>query len=211
MDFVDTDISAYAEQHSERCSSLVEELHDWTVENSDFSRMLSGPLQVSFLRFLARSVGAERVLEIGMYTGYSALAIAEVLPANGRLVTLDIEPERQKIARSFFDRSEAGARIDIHIGPALEVIPTLGGTFDMVYIDADKANYIYYYEMTLPLLTAGGVIVADNVLWSGEVLAPDSEDAHALVAFNQAVQNDPRVINTLLPIRDGLMVIYKKP
>ena len=209
MNFIDENIESYAEQHSERTSDLVAEIHRWTVSHSEESRMLSGELQVAVLRMLARSIGARRVLEIGMFTGYSALAVAEVLPTDGQLITLDIEPDREAIARGFFERSPHQDKITIRIGHALDIIPTLDGPFDMVYIDADKTNYLRYYEAVMPLVSSGGLIVADNVLWSSEVLSPTSDDAIALNTFNQHVQSDERVANVLLPIRDGLMVARK--
>ncbi len=209
MKFIDEKIEQYAQMHSEQCSDLVKEISDWTVENSKESRMLSGELQVAVLRMLIRSIGARRVLEIGMFTGYSALAIAEVMPQDGHLTTLDIDNDRESIARSFFDRSPHGSKITIRIGHALDVIPGLDGPFDFVYIDADKANYLRYYEAVLPLVSNGGLVVADNVLWSGEVLYPEGENAVALNQFNRHVQSDSRVDNILLPIRDGLMVARK--
>ena len=209
MNFIDEKIEAYAETHSEQSSELVTEIHDWTVENSDMSRMLSGELQAAVLRLLARSVEAKRVLEIGMFTGYSALAVAEVLPRDGELITLDIDPDSEAIARNFFDRSPHGSKITIRIGHALDVIPSLDGHFEMTYIDADKVNYIRYYEAVMPLVSSGGLIIADNVLWSGEVLNPKGESAVALAEFNRHVLADVRVTNTLLPIRDGLMVAHK--
>lgn len=209
MNIIDKQIEAYAETHSERTSNLVAEIYRWTVDHCDDSQMLSGELQVAILRLLARMVGAKRVLEIGMFTGYSALAVAEVLPEDGELITLDIETEREPVARGFFDRSPHGRKIAIRIGHALDVIPSLDGPFDMVYIDADKANYVRYYEGVMPLVSSSGLIVADNVLWSGEVLSPESANAIALNAFNQHVQTDARVAQLLLPIRDGLMIARK--
>ena len=191
-------------------SSLVDTIHQWTVDNTNQPNMLSGPLQMSVLQLLALSLQASRILEIGMFTGYSALAMAEMLPAEGQLITLDIDEERGKIARSFFDRSPHGGKIQIMIGPALETIPRLDSPFDMAYIDADKVNYLNYYEAILPLMRSGGLIVADNVLWSASVLAPESEDAIALNEFNKRVCVDSRVHNTLLPIRDGIMVACKR-
>ncbi len=211
MNITDKSIEVYAQAYSERSSACVQEIHDWTIDNTDESRMLSGELQAAILRMLVRSIGATRVLEIGMFTGFSALAIAEVLPDHGQLITLDIDEEREKIARSFFDQSPHGSKISIVIGHALETIPSLEPPFDMVYIDADKANYIRYYEAVMPLVSSGGLIVADNVLWSGEVLNPaqDDEDALALAEFNTQIQSDARVSNVLLPVRDGLMVARK--
>ena len=203
------EIDAYAEAHSDSASDLVKEIHDWTTENTDDHRMLSGALQGAVLRLLALSVGAKRVLEIGMFTGYSALSVAEVLPDDGQLITLDIDEERESIARSYFDRSEHGSKITIVIGDALETIPALDGPFDMVYIDADKVNYPNYYDAVVPLVSSGGLIVADNVLWSGTVLNPEDEESLVLARFNEKVHADSRVSNVLLPIRDGLMVARK--
>ena len=171
--------------------------------------MLSGALQAAVLRLLALSAGAKRVLEIGMFTGYSALSVAEVLPDDGQLITLDIDEEWESIARSYFDRSEHGSKVIIMIGDALETIPALDGPFDMVYIDADKVNYPNYYDAVMPLVSSGGLIVADNVLWSGTVLNPESEESSVLAKFNEKVHTDVRVSNVLLPIRDGLMVARK--
>ena len=209
MEVVNQKIEEYAQQHSSNSSNLVDEIYDWTVGNCEGSRMLSGQFQVSILRLLARSINAIRILEIGMFTGYSALAMAEVLPDDGELITIDIEPKRKQIAQSFFDRSPHKNKLKIVIDDALNVIPSLDGNFSMVYIDADKSNYINYYEAAMPLVSSGGLIVADNVLWSGEVLSPNSVDARALDDFNRRVQADSRVVNTLLTVRDGLMVIHK--
>ena len=209
MNFVDELVEKYAQSHSQQTSALVNEIYNWTVANSDMSRMLSGALQGAVLQFLARAVKAKNILEIGMFTGYSALTMAETLPDDGRLITLDIEPEREQIAQSFFDRSSHGSKITIMIGNAMDVISRLEGPFDMVYIDADKTNYLNYYEAVFPLVPSGGLIVADNVLWSSEVLNPQSEDAQALHEFNERVQSDSRTTNVLLTIRDGLMAVHK--
>ncbi len=209
MNFVDKKIEAYAQSHSQPLSQQVNAIHQWTEDNTDEATMLSGPLQASVLQMLTLAVDAKRVLEIGMFTGYSALAMAEVLPDSGELITLDILPEREAIARSFFDDSPHGTKIEIVIGNALDTLTRLAGPFDLVYIDADKTNYIQYYEAVMPLLRTGGLIVADNVLWSATVLNPDSEDSTALDQFNKRVCADRRVANALLTVRDGLMVARK--
>ncbi len=209
MNFVDEAIEAYAQRHSQPMSDAVERIYDWTRRHSDASQMLSGALQVSILQLMALSVRASRILEIGMFTGFSALAMAEVLPDDGELITLDIESEREKIARGFFDQSPHGEKIQICIAPALDTIERLSGTFDLAYIDADKENYLNYYEAVLPRMRQGGLIVADNVLWSGSVLAPDSPASQALSQYNQFVHADPRSTSVLLPVRDGLMVTRK--
>ncbi len=210
MNFVDPEIEEYATNHSQQPSSEVNAIDLWTTENSDMSRMISGAFQGSVLKLLARVLNASRILEIGTFTGYSALTLAEELPEDGQLITMDIDADRGKIAQDFFDRSAHGKKIKIIIGHALENIPSIDGPLDMVYIDADKENYSNYYEAVMPLLRSGGVIVADNVLWSSEVLNPQTEDACALHAFNERVSKDPRVLNVLLTLRDGLMVALKK-
>ena len=209
MNFVDEKVELYATAHSQQPSSLVKEINDWTLANSDASRMLSGALQGAVLQLLARMVKARRILEIGMFTGYSALTMAEVLPDDGQLITIDIDKEREAIADSFFSKSPHGSKITIRIDNALDVISELDGPFDLVYIDADKSNYLNYYEAVMPLVCEGGVIVADNVLWSSSVLDPQTEDARSLHEFNERVSADERVMNVLLTIRDGLMVAQK--
>ncbi len=210
MNFVEPKVEKYATDHSQKPSPQVEAIHRWTEENSDMSRMISGAFQGSVLKLLARFAKARKILEIGTYTGYSALTLAEELPEDGQLVTMDIDAEIGTIAQGFFDCSSHGGKINLIIGHALDMIPSLDGPFDMVYIDADKENYLNYYEAVMPLLRSGGVIVADNVLWSSEVLDPQTYDAHALHAFNEHVSKDPRVLNVLLTLRDGLMVALKK-
>lgn len=172
--------------------------------------MLIGPLEAAVLKLLIRLSGARRVLEIGMFTGYSALSMAEALPADGRILSCDIDPQTTRIARDFFARSPHGAKIEPRLGPALATLAALRGeAFDFAFIDADKDNYIAYYEAILPLLRAGGLVVADNVLWSGRVLNPQKDSDHALVAFNRHVHADARVEAAMLTVRDGLFLIRK--
>jgi caffeoyl-CoA O-methyltransferase len=151
-------------------------------------------------------------LEVGLFTGYSALTMAEVLPHNGELISCEMNTESAQIAQSFFDRSPYGHKISVRLGSALDTIKTLDPMtpFDLVFIDADKENYSAYYEATLPLLNTGGLMLADNTLWSGNVLRPQAQSDRALVAFNDRVQHDDRVENVLLTVRDGLTLIRKK-
>jgi caffeoyl-CoA O-methyltransferase len=174
--------------------------------------MLIGPHEGALLAFLVRLTGARRVLEIGTCTGYSALCMAEALPKNGQLVTCEINPERAEIARSFIKRSPHGRKIKLLLGPALESLTKLprATKFDFVFIDADKENYVNYYETVLPRLKPGGVITADNVLWSGRVLAPKKESDRAVVKFNKHVRRDPRVECVMLPLRDGVYLVRKR-
>jgi caffeoyl-CoA O-methyltransferase len=174
-------------------------------------QMQVGRIEGRFLKMLVRLTGARRVLELGMFTGYSALMMAEGLPEDGCLVTCDVNPQAEEIARRYFAESPYGGKIEIRMGPALETIATLAGPLDMVFIDADKGNYINYYEACLPLLRPGGLIVADNVLWSGRVLRPEDDDSRAIVAFDQHVQADARVENVCLTVRDGMMLAWKRP
>jgi caffeoyl-CoA O-methyltransferase len=174
--------------------------------------MLIGPHEGTLLGMLVRLSGARRVLEIGTFTGYSALCMAEALPKTGRLITCEINPERADIAQSFFDRSPHGRKIRLHLGAALETLADLpaSATFDFVFLDADKENYVNYYEAVLPRLRPGGVIIADNVLWSGRVLAPKRKTDRAVVKFNKHVHRDPRTECVMLPVRDGVSLIRKR-
>ena len=190
-------------------SDLHRRLHDETHATMSSPQMLVGRIEGQLLKLLVQLSGARRVLEIGMFTGYSALMMAEGLPDDGRLVTCDINPKAAEIAQRYFNESPHGNKIEIRLGPALETIATLTEPIDMVFIDADKTNYSNYYEACLPLLRPGGLIVADNVLWSGRVLEPDDDDSRAIVAFNERVQADPRVENVCLTVRDGMMLARK--
>ena len=203
-------LEEYAARHSTPLPPLLEELIATTREKmGNRSLMLSGHLEGTLLQMLAASVGARRILEIGMFTGFSALMMAAALPDDGELITCDIEPEAIALARSFFARSPHGGKIEIREGPALDTLKTLEGPFDLVFIDADKENYTAYYEATLPMLAPNGVIAVDNVLWMGRVLDPKDESDHAIVAFNEHVSRDERVWNVVLPLRDGVMLIRR--
>jgi caffeoyl-CoA O-methyltransferase len=169
-----------------------------------------GRVEGALLRILVGAIGARRVLEIGTFTGFSGLSMAEALPDDGELVTCDIDPKATAMARQFFDRSPHGKKITIALGDALETLKTLSGPFDLVFLDADKERYPDYYEATLPMLRAGGLVVADNTLWSGEVLDPQTASAKAIARFNRRVTTDPRVDNVLLPVRDGIMLARKR-
>ena len=204
-------VEEYATKHSEALPPLLEELIAKTQEEmGNLSSMLSGHLQGAFLQMLASSVGARRILEIGTFTGFSALMIAEAQPEDGRLITCEMDPKAIEVARSFFDRSPHGGKIELREGPALDTLKTLEGPFDFVFIDADKENLTAYYEAVLPMLAENGMIAVDNVLWYGRVLDPKDDSDRAIVAFNDHVSRDERVWNMLLPIRDGLMLIRHK-
>ncbi len=212
MDFLPADLTNYAEAHTSPESELLQRLNRNTRAQVMAPRMLSGHLQGRLLSMIAHMIRPRRVLEIGTYTGYSALCLAEGLTDDGLLITLEQNEELEDFARSYWQQSPLGAKIDLRIGAAADIIPTLTDTFDLVFIDADKRNNQLYYELIIDKLRPGGFILADNVLWSGKVIAPvkpNDLDTQTVLAFNQLVQNDPRVENVLLPIRDGITLIRK--
>ncbi len=214
MEFLDPKLAIYAEEHTSKETDLLVNLNRDTHANVLAPRMLSGHLQGRVLSMLSKMIQPTNILEIGTYTGYSALCLAEGLKEGGMLHTIDINEELETRIRKFLDQSEYKNMIELHLGDALEIIPTLKTSFDLVFIDADKENYLNYYNLLIDLLPSGAVIIADNVLWSGKVidksqLSKDHE-TQCLDAFNKAVHADNRVENVLMPIRDGLMVIRKK-
>lgn len=210
LTLVKPEIDNYCCAQSEPVPELLKQLERDTEETMPLSIMLTGTMEGRLLKQLVALVGAERVLEIGMYTGYSALSMAEGLPADGELITLEIDPKAIEFAKRYFARSEHGKKIIVKEGPALDSVKKLQGQFDLVFIDADKVNYSNYYQAVLPLVRPGGLIVADNVLYGGEVLDPRDENPRAIAAFNQLVACDPRVTCVMLPIRDGISLIRKK-
>ncbi|MDO8706385.1 MAG: class I SAM-dependent methyltransferase [Sulfuricaulis sp.] len=205
-------IEDYCLRHTTARDSLLRELEKYTQRHCANAQMLIGPHEGALLAMLVSLTGARRILEIGCFTGYSALCMAEALPAKGKLTTCEIKSEHADIARSFFARSPHGHKIKIHLGPALETLAGLPAStrFDFVFLDADKENYMNYYEAVLPRLRPGGLIVADNVLWSGRVLAPKNKTDRAIVAFNKHARRDPRVECVMLPVRDGVSLIRKR-
>ena len=208
--FIDEAIEKYAEEHTKAPSNLFERLKEETYREMNSPQMQVGRIEGGFLKMLVRLTGARRVLEIGMFTGYSALMMAEGLPEDGRIITCDVDPKAEQIAQRYFAESLNGRKIEVRMGPALETIASLTGQIDLVFIDADKENYVNYYEACFPRIRPGGLIVADNVLWSGKVIKPEDEATRAIVAFNDRVQQDPRVENVCLTVRDGVMLAWKK-
>ncbi len=211
LSFIDEAVEQFAHDHTKPESDLYSRLRDETYATMKSPQMQVGRIEGRFLKMLVRLTGARRILEIGMFTGYSALMMAEGLPDDGHIITCDVDPKAEAIARRYFGESPHGHKIEIRLGPALETIKTLNGPIDMVFIDADKGNYSNYYQACFPLVRPGGLIVADNVLWSGRVLHPESGDDHAIVAFDELVQSDPRVENVCLTVRDGMMLAWKRP
>jgi caffeoyl-CoA O-methyltransferase len=207
---VPEEIERYAEAHTEPPDPLFEELREETYRTMSSPGMQVGAVEGRLLRMLVQISGARRALEIGMFTGYSGLMIASGLPQDGELVTCDVDPKAEEMARRYFARSPHGRKITIRMGPALETIRTLKGPLDFVFIDADKQNYTAYYDAVVPLLSPRGLIVIDNVLWSGKVLAPKEETDRAIVAMNDHVAKDSRVEKVLLTVRDGMMLVRRR-
>ncbi|WP_291788714.1 O-methyltransferase [Cecembia sp.] len=213
MEFISQDLLTYCELHSEEEDPLLKYISRETHTKVLMPRMLSGHLQGKFLEFLVKMQRPAAILEIGTYTGYSAICMARGLGEHGKLITLDINEELETMVRNFFEKSGLNHKIDYRIGNALETIPLLKENFDMVFIDADKSNYINYYNLIIDRVNPNGMIIADNVLWSGKVIVNDGQkidkDTQAILDYNRMIKNDPRVESLLLPIRDGLMFARK--
>jgi caffeoyl-CoA O-methyltransferase len=212
MNFIDEEIEKYALSYSSKESDLLYELNRQTHLNILQPRMLSGHLQGRFLSMISKALSPDSILEIGTYTGYSALCLAEGLSPNGSITTIDINAELEEFAKSFFKKSSFNSNIDMLVGNALSIIPTLTSKWDLVFIDADKENYSNYFDLVVDNVRPGGWIVADNVLWSGKVLVDtktNDTETESLKHFNAKVHADKRVTNMLLPIRDGLMILIK--
>jgi len=214
MEFIDEELAAYVAQHSESETDLLAAVNRQTHLEVLKPRMLSGHLQGRVLSILSHMIKPACILEIGTYTGYSALCMAEGLSKDGKLFTIDINIELQERVQGYFDNSPFKENIKYLQGNALDVIPTLAEKWDMIFIDADKENYLNYYKLCIDNLNSGGYILVDNVLWSGKVLAKNrknlDKDTQAILDFNKYVHEDERVQNVLFPIRDGLMILRKK-
>jgi predicted O-methyltransferase YrrM len=209
MHFISPELENYIEQHSEKEPELLAALNKETYQKILLPRMLSGHFQGRVLSMLAKLIRPVNILEIGTYTGYSALCLCEGMQQSGVLHTIDIKEELIDFQRKHFDKSPWGKQIVQHLGEATEIIPRLDVKFDLVFIDADKENYINYFELIVPKMNKGGIILSDNVLWSGKVLEPlNPKDVSTkiLLEYNALLKNDPRVETVLLPIRDGLTV-----
>jgi predicted O-methyltransferase YrrM len=212
MDFLPKEIDQYSLLHTAKESEWLYNLNRETHQKILKPRMLSGHMQGRILSMFSHMIKPERILEIGTYTGYSALCLAEGLTENGKLITIDINEELQDFMQKHIDASPYKNKIEQKIGNALEIIPTLDEKFDIVFIDADKENYLPYFNLVFEKVKTGGYIIADNVLWSGKVVEPvkaNDTDTKKLLEFNAFVQEHQQVENVLLPIRDGLMVCRK--
>ena len=213
MHFISEDLENYVANHSQQEPELLVKLNKETHQKILQPRMLSGHFQGRVLSMLSKIIHPKTILEIGTYTGYAALCLAEGLQENGTLDTIDINEELEEIQQKYFDLSEYSNQIVQHIGDAIEIIPTLNKKFDLVFIDADKENYINYFHLIVPLMNKGGIILSDNVLWSGKVLEEvkaNDKSTQILLDYNRIINEDERVETVLLPIRDGLTVTRVK-
>ncbi len=211
MEFISEELDNYVVAHTQPEPELLQKLNRETWSKVLQPRMLSGHYQGRVLSMISKMVNPQAILEIGTYTGYSALCMMEGIQKNGVLHTIDHNEELFSLQRKYFDLSGFGKQIIQHVGEALEIIPTLDKTFDLVFIDADKENYSNYFELVVPKMKSGGIILSDNVLWSGKVLETpkkDDVDTPALIAYNKLINSDPRVESVLLPIRDGLTITH---
>ncbi|GAA0893839.1 O-methyltransferase [Fulvivirga kasyanovii] len=211
MDFLSEELQRYVEEHTTPETELLQKLNRETHAKVMKPRMLSGHLQGRILSTFSHMIKPENILEIGTYTGYSAICMAEGLRDGGKLYTLDINEELETMVRSYFKEAGVEDKIDYRIGNALDIIPGLNVMFDLVFIDADKVNYSNYFDLVIDKVNAGGFIVADNVLWSGKVVneGKTDKDTQVMLDFNSRMHNDERVENVLFPVRDGLMVMRK--
>ncbi len=201
IDSITENIHGYCKEHTASDNKLLSELERYTWDNEDVPQMISGQMVGKFLQSIIRMIAAQKIVEVGTFTGYSALQMAEAIPLDGEIHTCELMKKHAETAQSFFDKSDYGKKITIHQGPALESLETL---------DADKSNYLEYYKRCLVLIRSGGVIILDNMLWSGSVIDPNDDDSKALRKTGDYIQEDKRVFNVLFPIRDGLMLCIKK-
>ncbi|MCW9028460.1 MAG: class I SAM-dependent methyltransferase [Kangiella sp.] len=209
MNFVKKEIEEYAKLYTSNEPELLKELAEFTETNMPMAQMLTGKIEGRLLKMLVALTGAKTVLEIGMFTGYSALSMAEALPDDGQLITCDIDEEVAKLAKDYFSRSPHGSKISIQLAPALETLSNLNQTFDLAFLDADKENYVEYYQAIIPKLKSNGLLVIDNCLWSGKVIEPEAETDKAINNLNQLIVTDPRVENVILTVRDGINLVLK--
>lgn len=209
----DSKLEEYVLAHTDQEGEVLEELNRFTHVNILNPSMLSGHLQGKILEMISRMISPERILEIGTYTGYSAICLAKGLTEGGKVITLDINDELEEIRREYIKKAGMEEKIEMISGNALELIPSISELFDLVFIDGEKEEYISYYSLVIPKIRPGGYILVDNVLWSGKVLEDKDEmdkPTKCICEFNDHVNNDPRVCNLILPVRDGLMVIRKE-
>ena len=213
MNFIEETLMSYTENHTKGESVLLSEINRDTHALVLNPRMLSGHLQGRILSMLSNMIKPQFILEIGTYTGYSAICLSEGLQQHGQLITIDVNEELEELIQSYIEKAGLTNRVKHITGDAIKILPALEMNFDLVFIDADKLNYSNYYDLIFPKVNKGGYILVDNVLWSGNVIKPVSEqddETRAIDAFNKKIQQDARVENVLLPVRDGIMMIRKK-
>ena len=210
LTLVDKAIEQYAVDHTVALDPVYERLREVTWSSAECPQMQVGPLEGRLLCLLTRLMGARRAVEVGTFTGYSSLSIAEGLAEDGTLVTCDIDPVTTAIAQDHWDQVPWGRKIESRIGPAAETLQSIEPGLDLAFIDADKVNYITYWELLVPRMRTGGVLLVDNVLWSGTVLDPQEESAHAIVEFNKHAHRDDRVDSVMLTVRDGILMAVKR-
>jgi caffeoyl-CoA O-methyltransferase len=212
VSLVDDAVERYAEEYTTPGGELFDRLEAETREKTTAPEMMVGRIEGKFLEFLVRSTGAQLVLELGTFTGYSSISMARALAGTGKVITYDVNPETTAIARRYAEEAGVADRIEYRLGQALDALPSLDGPFDLVFIDADKANYVNYYEALLPKLAANGLLIVDNALWSGRVVEddPDDEPTRAIQRLNDRVREDERVEQVMLTVRDGMLLVKKK-
>ncbi len=211
MQIVPKEIEAYAARHCTPESAVFAELVKTTQLKTEYPQMQVGRIEGAVLRLLTAAVGAKRVLEVGTFTGYSTLCFAEAVPDDGQVLTCDVDPVATAIAREYWAKSPHGKKIDLHLGPAAKTISTLSGEFDVAFIDADKENYPIYWDLIAPRMRKGGLVILDNVLWSGAVLDADpDEDTRAIMTASKKAAEDPRFLTAMLSVRDGMLLAIKR-
>ncbi len=210
MDIVAREAEEYASDHTTPLSALIEEVEDFTLTRTPYPNMLTGRVEGRFLQLIVQLSGAQRIVEIGTFTGYSALAMAEALPEGGEILTIEHNPDHAKIAQEFFDQSPSGSKITLYLGEAIGILKTLpDAETDLVFIDADKQNYSAYYRESMRILRNNGLILADNALWYGRIFDPKDDESRAMADFNEMVKADSRAEKLFLTIRDGIYLIRK--
>jgi caffeoyl-CoA O-methyltransferase len=211
MDMVAKEAEEYAADHTTPLSALLAEIEYFTLTKTPYPNMLTGRVEGRFLQLAAQLSGARQIVDIGTFTGYSALAMAEVLPDGGKILTIEHNPDHARLAQGFFDRSPSGHKITLRLGQALEILKTLpDAKTDLVFIDADKQNYSVYYGESMRILRNGGLILADNALWYGRIFDPKDDESRAMADFNELVKSDDRAEKLFLTIRDGIYLIRKR-
>jgi caffeoyl-CoA O-methyltransferase len=212
VSLVDDAVERYAEEYTTPGGDLFDRLEAETREKTTAPEMMVGRIEGKFLEFLVRSIGAQLVLELGTFTGYSSISMARALTGTAKVITYDVNPETTAIARRYAEEAAVADRIEYRLGQALDALPSLEGPFDLVFIDADKANYVNYYEALLPKLAANGLLIVDNALWSGRVVEddPDDQPTRAIQRLNDRVRGDERVEQVMLTVRDGMLLVKKK-